>query len=97
MVPHIAYFPPMHGYYYYRPHNPEHVPEHVATGEVLGATSGLPYRSAVFAEVYAQIESEVETDARTEGGQGAWQFERVSVRQRSRRSRGHEALPAGPR
>ena len=58
MYPHYPYFPPMHGYYYFRPYHHSHLIKHQAIVGGWGGDTRAPYANEVFQRVYAEYEAE---------------------------------------
>ena len=54
MHPHYAYFPSMHGYYYFRPYHHSHVRLHQQTVAGWGGDVRNPYSNEIFQAVYAE-------------------------------------------
>ena len=54
MYPHYPYYPPMHGYYYFRPYHHSHLAEQASFASSWGADPYNPYSSTVFQKVYAE-------------------------------------------
>lgn len=52
------YFPPMHGYYYFRPYHPSHVRTHQALVQTWGEDPANPYANQIFKTVYAEYKAE---------------------------------------
>ncbi len=63
MFPHYAYYPAMHGYYYFRPYHHSHLATQQAFVMRFGGDPRHPYANEVFGQVYAAY--------RAEGGAGA--------------------------
>jgi hypothetical protein len=57
MPPHYAYFPQMHGYYYFRPYHPSHVALHRDMARQWGGDPRNPYDNAIFQQVYRDHEA----------------------------------------
>ncbi len=57
MPPHYAYYPPLHGYYYFRPYNHAHIPQQQQLVEYWGGDPRNPYANEVFKRVYAEYEA----------------------------------------
>ena len=53
MFPHYAYYPPMHGYYYFRPYHHSHVPTQQLLVTQWGGDPRNPYSNQVFQAIYA--------------------------------------------
>ena len=58
MFPHYPYFPPMHGYYYFRPYHHLHVIRQQRTAESWGGDPRNPYANEIFQRVYAEYAAE---------------------------------------
>ncbi len=58
MGQHHAYFPPMHGYYYFHPYQHSHVWQHQAFAQLWGEDPAHPYANRVFEMVYEQYRAE---------------------------------------
>ncbi len=58
MHPHYAYFPAMHGYYYFRPYHHRHLLDQQALVTGWGGDSRHPYANKIFQQVYAQYKAE---------------------------------------
>lgn len=54
---HYAYFPAMHGYYYFCPYNPMHVPTQQAFATQFGMDPRNPYANDFFKVVYAEYKA----------------------------------------
>lgn len=54
---HYAYYPAMHGYYYFYPYNPMHVPTQQAFASQFGMDPRNPYANDVFKVVYAEYKA----------------------------------------
>jgi len=54
MPQHYAYFPAMHGYYYFRPYNYTHIAKQQQIAASWGADPRFPYSNEIFKTVYAQ-------------------------------------------
>lgn len=54
MTQHYPYFPPMHGYYYFRPYNHAHIPRHQMWVESWGGDRLNPYSNEIFQTIYAE-------------------------------------------
>jgi len=54
MPQHYAYFPAMHGYYYFRPYHHSHIAKHQQIASSWGADPRFPYSNEIFKTVYAQ-------------------------------------------
>jgi len=54
MPQHYAYFPAMHGYYYFRPYHHSHIAKHQQIAASWGADPRFPYSNEIFKTVYAQ-------------------------------------------
>lgn len=52
------YFPPMHGYYYFRPYHHSHVRNHQAIVQAWGEDPANPYANRIFQTVYEQVKAE---------------------------------------
>jgi hypothetical protein len=57
LVPHLPYFPPRHGYYYFRPYNIAHLQRHQEMVVRWGEDPRNPYGNEVFTRVYAALEN----------------------------------------
>ena len=57
MPQHCPYYPPMHGYYYFRPYNHRHIPEQQEAVKSYGGDPRNPYSNDIFKRVYAEYES----------------------------------------
>ncbi len=57
MFPHYPYFPPMHGYYYFRPYHHSHIARHQSLVAGWGGDPRNPYSNAIFQAVYAASDS----------------------------------------
>ncbi len=57
MVPHSAYFPELHGYYYFRPYHYSHIRQHQEFVSSFGEDPRAPYANTVFQQVYKQLEN----------------------------------------
>ena len=62
---HYAYFPAMHGYYYFYPYHPMHIPSQQAFASQFGMDPRNPYANDFFKVVYAEYK------AAQEGSPGA--------------------------
>ena len=58
MSQHHAYFPPMHGYYYFRPYHHSHVRQQQALVGSWGGNIAHPYANEIFETVYQQYKAE---------------------------------------
>ncbi len=58
MPQHHAYFPPLHGYYYFRPYHPGHLTRQQRFVTGWGGDARHPYANHVFEAVYAEYETE---------------------------------------
>ena len=58
MPPHYAYFPPMHGYYYFRPYSPQDWAKQRGAVEKWGGNPLNPYANQIFQAVYAEYKAE---------------------------------------
>jgi hypothetical protein len=58
MGQHHAYFPPMHGYYYFHPYHHSHVREHQTFAQLWGEDPANPYSNRLFQTVYQQYREE---------------------------------------
>lgn len=54
LVQHHAYYPPMHGYYYFHPYHHEHVPMQQAFASSFGLDPRNPYSNDFFKAIYAE-------------------------------------------
>lgn len=61
MYQHHAYYPMLHGYYYFRPYNYQNVVEQKSLGPGLGEKYVAPYQTTSFAMLYRDIESGYDT------------------------------------
>ncbi len=59
MGQHSAYFPPMHGYYYFHPYHHSHVRTHQMFAQLWGEDPANPYSNRLFQMVYEQYRDEV--------------------------------------
>ena len=59
MGQHRAYFPPMHGYYYFHPYHHSHVRTHQLFAQLWGENPANPYANRLFQMVYEQYRDEV--------------------------------------
>ena len=57
MVPHAAYFPELHGYYYFRPYHFSHIRLHQEFVSSFGEDPRAPYANTVFQQVYRQLQA----------------------------------------
>lgn len=57
-IPHYAYFPCDHGYYYFHPYNVSHIALHQSIATSWGIDARNPYSNEIFQKVYAQYEAE---------------------------------------
>jgi hypothetical protein len=57
MPQHYPYYPPMHGYYYFRPYNYMHVPTQQAYATQFGVDPRNPYSNDFFKVVYAEYKA----------------------------------------
>ena len=57
MPQHYAYYPPMHGYYYFHPYHYSHVPAHQDFAGRIGIDPRNPYANDFFKTVYAEYRS----------------------------------------
>lgn len=48
MLPHLAYFPALHGYYYFRPYSLRHLQQHQAAVVRWGGDPRNPYANVIF-------------------------------------------------
>ncbi len=55
MVPHTAYFPELHGYYYFRPYHYSHIRQHQEFVSSFGEDPRAPYANTIFQQVYKQM------------------------------------------
>ncbi len=53
-----AYFPPMHGYYYFRPYHHSHVPTQQTFARLWGEDPANPYANRIFQTVYEQYRAD---------------------------------------
>lgn len=53
-----AYFPPMHGYYYFHPYHHSHVREHQTFAQLWGEDPANPYSNRLFQTVYQHYRDE---------------------------------------
>ena len=58
MHPHYAYFPSMHGYYYFRPYHHSHVRLQQQTVAGWGGDVRNPYSNEIFQRVYAEYRAD---------------------------------------
>jgi hypothetical protein len=58
MHQHHAYFPPLHGYYYFRPYHHSHIPTHQQRVATWGEDPRHPYANKIFQRVYAEYRAE---------------------------------------
>ena len=58
MYQHYAYYPEMHGYYYFRPYNWTHLAEHQQIATEWGEDPRNPYANTLFDQVYADYFAE---------------------------------------
>mgnify|MGYP000902144799 CR=1 FL=1 len=58
MPQHQAYFPPMHGYYYFRPYHHSHVPTQQTYARMWGEDPANPYANRIFQTVYEQYRAD---------------------------------------
>jgi hypothetical protein len=58
MFPHYAYFPPMHGYYYFRPYHHSHLAQQQTSVTGWGGDPRNPYANEIFQRVYAEYQAE---------------------------------------
>ncbi|MDZ7619779.1 MAG: hypothetical protein U1E05_22500 [Patescibacteria group bacterium] len=58
MPPHYAYFPAMHGYYYFRPYNHSHVATQQTYARMWGEDPANPYGNRIFQTVYEQYRAD---------------------------------------
>lgn len=58
MPPHYAYYPSMHGYYYFRPYHHSHIPRQQQFVAGWGGDPRNPYANEIFQRVYAEYEAE---------------------------------------
>jgi len=54
MIPHYAYYPCDHGYYYFRPYNVSHIRPQQAMAASWGADPRNPYGNEIFEKIYAE-------------------------------------------
>jgi len=57
MIPHYAYYPALHGYYYFRPYNYMHVPRQQEFVTRFGGDARNPYANEIFKRVYAEYKA----------------------------------------
>ena len=57
MPPHYAYYPEMHGYYYFRPYNYVHVPQQQEFVGSYGGDRRDPYSNELFKVIYAEFKA----------------------------------------
>ncbi len=55
MVPHSAYYPELHGYYYFRPYHYSHIRQHQEFVSSFGEDPRAPYANGIFQQVYRQM------------------------------------------
>ncbi len=58
MMQHHAYFPAMHGYYYFRPYHHAHIAEQQQSVAGWGGDPRNPYANEIFKKVYAEYKAE---------------------------------------
>ncbi len=58
MHPRYPYFPPLHGYYYFRPYHFLHVIEHQFAVDDWGGDPRNPYANTIFQRVYAEYRAD---------------------------------------
>ncbi len=58
MPQHHAYYPVMHGYYYFRPYHHSHVAQQQLTATSWGEDPRAPYANSVFQKVYEEYKAE---------------------------------------
>ena len=58
MTPHQEYFPPNHGYYYFRPYNSEHIYDQQSWANEWNHDPRHPYTNRFFQGIYEQVEEE---------------------------------------
>jgi hypothetical protein len=51
MFPHYSYYPPMHGYYYFRPYHHCHIARHQSLVSCWGGDPRNPYSNEIFKAV----------------------------------------------
>ncbi len=61
MSQHHAYFPPMHGYYYFRPYHHSHIEAQQQVAAGWGLNPNNPYDNQFFQAIYAQDPQEFES------------------------------------
>ena len=54
-----AYFPPMHGYYYFHPYHHSHVRKHQMFAQMWGEDPANPYANRLFQMIYEQYQEDV--------------------------------------
>ncbi|MHB8902353.1 MAG: hypothetical protein ACYC6Y_26640 [Thermoguttaceae bacterium] len=59
MGQHHAYYPPLHGYYYFIPYHPSHVRQQQQLVLSWGGNPSHPYANELFEQVYRQYKAEV--------------------------------------
>ena len=59
----LPYFPPLHGYYYFRPYHHLHVRNHQALVQSWGEDPANPYANRVFQGVYQEAKAASQTPA----------------------------------
>ncbi len=59
MGQHHAYFPPMHGYYYFHPYHHSHIWNHQSFARMWGEDPANPYANRLFQTVYEQYRADV--------------------------------------
>jgi hypothetical protein len=58
MPPHYPYFPPMHGYYYFRPYHHSHLASQQDFVASWGGDPRNPYANEIFQRVYAEYRAD---------------------------------------
>ena len=62
MPQHHAYYPAMHGYYYFRPYHPLHIEQHAQRVAGYGDDPRNPYANEIFARVYENYKAERQSE-----------------------------------
>jgi hypothetical protein len=62
MGQHHFYFPPLHGYYYFRPYHHSHVRRQQMLVQSWGGNPAHPYANEVFEAVYQQYKTEARSN-----------------------------------
>lgn len=58
LIPHYAYYPEYHGYYYFLPYNHMHLAQHIGYAMSWGGSATSPYAEPHFTSIYEAHESE---------------------------------------